>query len=267
MDDIIVIRGAGDIASGIAHRLHKCGFRLVLTEIERPLVVRRFASFANAVLEGEAVVEGIRAVKADCFEDIESLWCGDDIPVLCDRECNILEDIKPLVVVDAILAKRNTGTQRSMAPITIGVGPGFEADVDVDAVIETHRGHNLGKVIYNGSADSDTGVPGSIMGYSRERLLRAPSDGIIKNVLEIGDSVKRGEVIAYVAAEPVISLIEGVVRGLIADGTEVKKGLKIGDVDPRGIREYCFTISDKSRSVAGGVLEAILTLKRVKCGR
>lgn len=267
MDDIIIVRGAGDIATGIAYRLNKCGFRLILTEIERPLVVRRTASFANAVLEGEAEVEGIRAVKAECIEAIYEIWDTNAVPVLCDSGCKLLESIKPLAVVDAILAKRNIGTHRGMAPITIGVGPGFEADVDVDAVIETHRGHNLGKVIYKGSACADTGIPGDIMGYSQERLLRAPESGVIRNVLEIGDMVKQGEVVAFVADVPVKSLIDGVLRGLIADGTEVQNGLKIGDVDPRGIREYCFTISDKSRSVAGGVLEALLTLRKVKYGR
>lgn len=266
MNDIIIIRGAGDIASGIAHRLDRCGFRIILTEIEKPLVVRRFASFANAVFEGEAVLEGIRAVKAYSIDDIQNIWCSAGIPILCDKQCNIINDINPLVVVDAILAKRNTGTHRSMAPITIGVGPGFEAGADVDVVIETHRGHNLGKVIDNGFADADTGIPGNIMGYTYERLLKSPSDGIIRNVLEIGNFVKKGDIVAYVAEEPVITLIDGVVRGLIADGQEVKKGLKIGDVDPRGIKENCITISDKSRSVAGGVLEAILYLKRLKFG-
>jgi len=266
MNDIIIIRGAGDIASGIAHRLHRCGFRIILTEIEKPLVVRRFASFANAVFEGEAILEGIRAVKAYSIEDIQNIWCGADIPIICDSQCNIIRDIKPLAVVDAILAKRNMGTRIGMAPITIGVGPGFEAGSDVDVVIETHRGHNLGKVIDNGFADADTGIPGNIMGYTYERLLKSPSDGIIRNVLEIGDFVKKGDIVAYVAEEPVITLIDGIVRGLIADGQEVQKGLKIGDVDPRGIKENCITISDKSRSVAGGVLEAILYLKRLKFG-
>lgn len=264
MNEIIVIRGAGDIATGIAHRLHRCGFRLLLTEIEKPLVVRRFASFANAVPEGKTEVEGICAVKAACLEDIYKIWEGNDIPVFCDKECKVLERLTPLVVVDAILAKRNTGTHRGMAPITIGVGPGFEAGVEVDAVVETKRGHNLGKVIYKGTACADTGIPGNIMGYSQERLLRAPADGVIRNTCEIGDMVKQGNVVAFVDGEPVKSHIDGVLRGLIADNTQVQKGLKIGDVDPRGIREYCFTISDKSRSAAGGVLEAILTLKRDK---
>lgn len=264
MNDIIVIRGAGDLASGIAHKLHSCGFRVILTEIEKPLVVRRYASFANAVIEGKAILEGVRAVKADCVEDIQKIWKNADIPVLCDRQCNIIDHIKPLAVIDAILAKKNLGTHRGMAPITIGVGPGFEAKEDVDAVIETHRGHNLGKAFFNGSADADTGIPGNILGYTWERLLRAPCSGVINHVLDIGNYVKKGDVIAYVAGEPVCSLIDGIVRGLIANGQEVQEGLKIGDVDPRGIKENCFTISDKSRAVAGGVLEALLYLKRMK---
>ncbi len=267
MNDIVVVRGAGDIATGIAHRLHKCGFRLLLTEIDNPLVVRRFAAFANAVIEGETQVEGVRAVKAHGIEDVYHLWEGSDIPVLCDRDCNLLNEISPLAVVDAVLAKRNIGTHRGMAPITIGVGPGFEAGTDVDAVVETKRGHYLGKAIYKGSAEADTGVPGVIMGYSHERLLRAPADGIIRNLMEIGDTVKQGEVVAQVGDVPLKANISGVVRGLIADGIQVKKDLKVGDVDPRGIKEYCFTISDKSRAVAGGVLEAILTLRKVKYGR
>lgn len=261
MDDIIIVRGAGDIATGIAHRLYRCGFRLLLTEIENPMVVRRFASFANAVLTDEWEVEGVRGVKAECIEDIYKIWNDNHIPILCDRECKILEQIKPLAVVDAILAKRNTGTRRDMASITIGVGPGFEAGEDVDAVVETKRGHYLGKVIYKGAACDDTGIPGDIMGYSQERVLRAPVSGVIANIHEIGDMVKQGDVVAFVADEPVKSKIDGVIRGLITDNTQVQEGLKIGDIDPRGIREYCFTISDKSRAVAGGVLEAIIAQK------
>lgn len=261
MDDIIIVRGAGDTATGIAHRLYRCGFRLLLTEIENPMVVRRFASFANAVLKDEWEVEGVRGVKAECVEDIYKIWKDNHIPILCDRECKILEQITPLAVVDAILAKRNTGTRRDMASITVGVGPGFEAGGDVDAVVETKRGHYLGKVIYKGAAFDDTGIPGDIMGYSQERVLRAPVSGIIANIHEIGDMVKQGDVVAFVADEPVKSNIDGVIRGLITDNTQVQEGLKIGDIDPRGIREYCFTISDKSRAVAGGVLEAIISLR------
>lgn len=267
MNDIIIVRGAGDIATGIAHRLYKCGFKLILTEVERPLVVRRLASFANAMLEGCAEVEGVRAVKAECFGAIYGIWHNNNIPVMCDSECNILEYIKPLAIVDAIMAKRNTGTRRDMASITVGVGPGFKAGEDVDAVVETKRGHGLGKVIYEGSAEADTRIPGNIMGYCQERLLRAPADGIITNMHGIGDMVKQGEVVAKVSDMPVKSRIDGIIRGLVADKTEVHEGLKIGDVDPRGIREYCFTISDKSRSVAGGVLEAILMQRKAKFGR
>lgn len=266
MSDIIVVRGAGDIATGIAHRLHRCGFRVLMTEIERPLVVRRFAAFASAVPVGRAEVEGVCAVRVDNTGEVFEIWKDNNIPVLCDSQCRVLGELKPLAVIDAIMAKRNTGTFINMAPITIGVGPGFEAGSDVDAVIETRRGHNLGKVILKGSAEADTGMPGNIMGYSRERLLRAPASGVIRNILEIGDMVKQGDIIAQVEEEPVKSLIDGVIRGLIADGTEVKKGLKVGDVDPRGVREYCFTISDKSRSVAGGALEALLYLKKERFG-
>lgn len=267
MDDIIVVRGAGDIASGIAYRLYKCGYRLIMTEIERPLVVRRSVAFANAIPEGKMEIEGVCAVKADEIEAVYRIWNDNNIPVLCDSKCRILDEIKPLAVIDAILAKRNTGTHMDMAKITIGVGPGFEAGADVDAVVETKRGHDLGKVIYKGFAEPDTGIPGSIMGYSQERLLRAPVSGTVKTVHEIGELVKRGEIVAFVGSEPVQAQLDGALRGLIAEGTEVPRGLKIGDVDPRGIKEYCFTISDKSRAVAGGVLEAILVLSRTKCGR
>jgi len=261
MGDIIIVRGAGDIATGIAHRLHRCGFSLVLTEIERPLVVRRSVAFASAVLQGSCQVEGVTAERAAGAEEIYRIWAAGNIPVLCDSQCDILKEIKPIAVVDAILAKRNTGTYKGMAPITIGIGPGFTAGSDVDAVVETKRGHYLGKVICNGPAEPDTRIPGNIGGYTWERLLRAPEHGIINNAVEIGDLVKQGELIAHVSGRPVKSQLDGVVRGLIADGTEVQKDMKIGDVDPRGIREYCFTISDKSRAVGGGVLEAIMSLK------
>ncbi|MHB1391588.1 MAG: selenium-dependent molybdenum cofactor biosynthesis protein YqeB [Clostridia bacterium] len=267
MDDIIVVRGAGDMATGIAHRLYKSGFRLLLTEIEKPLVVRRSVSFANAIFIGEAEIEGVRAIKALNSESITAIWDNNSIPVLCDNDCSILDKVKPLAVVDAIMAKRNLGTDKGMAPITVGVGPGFEAGVDVDAVVETKRGHDLGRVIYKGSAEADTGIPGNIMGYSAERLLRASKSGNIKIVHEIGDIVKQGDVVAFINGDPVKATIAGALRGLIADNIQVKEGMKIGDVDPRGIREYCYTISEKSRSVAGGVLEAILYLRKDRFGR
>lgn len=258
--DIVILRSAGDIGTAIAHRLHNCGFRLLLLEVEHPLVVRRKASFAPAVLEGETEVEGVRAVRVNSGADLDSVWESGSIPVLCDKGCNILNEISPIAVIDATLAKKYTGTNKSMAPITIAAGPGFEAGVHVDAVIETKRGHNLGRVIYKGGAEANTGIPGEIMGYSSERLLKAPVSGTIRNLLDIGSKVRQGELIATVSGEPVKAQIDGVVRGLIADGSKVEAGLKIGDVDPRGIVEYCYTISDKSRAVAGGVLEALLHL-------
>jgi xanthine dehydrogenase accessory factor len=262
--DIVIVRSAGDIATAVAHRLHNCGFRLLLLEIEQPLVVRRKVSFAAAVMEGAAEIEGVKAVKAENMADIEKAWADGFIPVLCDKDCSILNELKPLAVIDATMAKRYTGTNMSMAPITIATGPGFEAGVHVDAVIETKRGHDLGRVIYSGFAEADTGVPGVIAGYSSERLLRAPISGIITNVLDIGSRVEPGDFIATVSGEPVKSQISGVVRGLIADGSRVEAGVKIGDVDPRGIVEYCYTISDKSRAVAGGVLEALMHLMVIR---
>lgn len=258
--DIVIVRSGGDIGTAVAHKLHNCGFRLLVLEIEQPLVVRRTVSFAAAVTEGAAEVEGVKAVKADGIAGIEKAWGQGFIPVLCDKDCSILNQIKPLAVIDATMAKRYIGTNMSMAPITIATGPGFEAGVHVDAVIETKRGHDLGRVIYKGFAETNTGVPGVIMGYSSERLLRAPVSGTIANVLDIGSRVEPGDLIATVSGEPVRSQINGVVRGLIADGSKVEAGMKIGDVDPRGIVEYCYTISDKSRAVAGGVLEALLHL-------
>ncbi|MGE5632690.1 MAG: selenium-dependent molybdenum cofactor biosynthesis protein YqeB [Caulobacteraceae bacterium] len=265
--DIVIIRGAGDIGSGIAHRLHNCGFRVLLLEDERPLVVRRKVAFAEAVLEGHAVVEGIHAFKAKDSYDVYETWYNGNIPVLCDRECNILNEIKPAILIDAIMAKKNTGTKRDMAPITIAAGPGFKAGFDVDAVIETKRGHNLGKIIYDGFAEDNTGIPGEIMSYTWQRILRAPKDGVIKNILDIGEMAAAGDVVAMVDDAPVEAPLNGVVRGLISDNSRVTEGLKIGDIDPRGIKEYCYTISDKSRAVAGGVLEAIMHLKEKSEGK
>nr|WP_073089938.1 selenium-dependent molybdenum cofactor biosynthesis protein YqeB [Thermosyntropha lipolytica] len=257
----VVIRGAGDLATGIACRLHRSGFKVLMLELEKPLVIRRTVAFASAVWEKEYTVEGIKAVKAEQIEDIYHIWEKEVIPVMVDPEARILNFIKPGILVDAILAKKNLGTSRKMAPITIGLGPGFEAGVDVDVVIETKRGHNLGRLIFQGRAEENTGIPGEVMGYARERVLYAPADGVIHNILDIGEKVQKGQTIAYVDKEPVIASIDGVLRGLIRNETQVSKGLKIGDIDPRGVKEYCFTISDKARALGGSVLEAILFLR------
>ena len=256
----VVIRGGGDLGSGVAQKLHRSGFQVLILEVSNPLVVRRTVSFAQAIIDGEAVVEAIRAVRVSSKEEINKQWQQGNIPIMVDPGGNILKEIKPDAVVDATLAKRNTGMHRGMAPITIALGPGFEAGNHVDVVIETNRGHDLGKLIFEGSAEPDTGVPAPVKGYGRERVLRAPCSGTVKHVLDIGDLVNAGDVICTVGGQPVKAPFDGMIRGLIMNGREVIQGLKIGDVDPRPIKEFCYTISDKARALSGAVLEAILYL-------
>lgn len=255
----VLIRGAGEMATGVAWRLHRSGFRCLMTEVERPLAVRRGVAFSEAVYDGEKVVEGVRAVLIRSPSEVEGVWRRGEVAVLVDPEASCLREVRPDVLVDAIMAKRNLGTRKDQAPLVIGLGPGFRAGWDVHAVVETNRGHNLGRVIWNGEAEPDTGIPGAIGGYTVERVLRAPGQGVLRVEKGIGEEVREGEVVAWVGDLPVRARIPGVVRGMLRDGTEVTPGLKIGDIDPRGIREYCFTISDKARAIAGGVLEAILS--------
>ncbi len=264
MNDIVIIRGAGDIATGVAHRLHRSGFKVLLLEIEKPTVIRRTVSFAQALFDGQTVVEGVKAIKVDKIEDIYKCWEEKNIPIIIDENLNILNDIKADVLVDGILAKDNLGTNRRLAPITIALGPGFEAGVDVDVVIETNRGHYLGSLIFEGSAEPNTGVPGIISGYGIERVIKSPAEGVIRHISKIGDIVKKDEVIAYVDDVAIRATIDGVLRGLIMDGLEVYKGLKIADIDPRGNVEHCYSISEKARAIGGGVLEAILYLKNLR---
>ena len=260
--DLVVIRGGGDIGTGVALRLFNSGFEVVITEIEHPRVIRREVAFAPAVYNGCMNVEGVRGVKADTLDDISNLLKERSIPVVVDPECSVVAALNPAVMVDALLAKKNRGMGKDMAPLTIGLGPGFEAGSDVQVVIETNRGHNLGRVIRKGCAQPNTGVPELVKGYGEERVLRAPCDGEVQNVLQIGDQVKADERVCDVGETEVRSPISGVLRGIIMHGVEVTKGLKIGDVDPRGIREYCFTVSDKARAIGGGVLEAILSVRQ-----
>ena len=261
---LVVIRGGGDIGTGVAHRLYKSGFDVIITEIENPLVIRRKVAFAQAVFDGETVVEDIKAVKALKREEANAILKEGSIPVIIDPDCSIAKEFKAEVVVDATLAKKNTGMHKDLAPLTIALGPGFKAGEDVDVVVETKRGHNLGRIIFAGSAELNTGIPEAVEGYKEERVLRAPCNGKIRTVLDIGDQVKKGEPVCRVGKEEVKTPLNGVIRGIIKDGTKVKKGLKIGDIDPRGEKEYCYTISDKARAVAGGVLEAILSMKNLK---
>ena len=258
-DLVVLIRGAGEMASGVAYRLHRSHFKICMLEIPRPIAVRREVSFCEAVYNGEKEVEGVWAKFISAQEEISSEWKREKIPILVDPDGKkTLHFLKPDVLIDAIMAKKNLGTQINDAPLIIGLGPGFTAGKDVHVVIETNRGHNLGKVILNGTAEFDTGIPGGIGGYTVERILRTMKKGIFHPQKSIGERVNKGSVVAVVDDFPVIARISGVVRGLLGEGVEAKKGMKVGDIDPRGKKEFCFTISDKARAIGGGVLEAIL---------
>ncbi|MFZ5646748.1 MAG: selenium-dependent molybdenum cofactor biosynthesis protein YqeB [Bacillota bacterium] len=265
MDVTVIIKGAGDLASGTAHRMFRCGFKVIMLETSKPTVIRRTVSFAEAVYQGQATVEGVSAVLAEHPQEISKILASGRIPVVVDPGWSCVKSFKPGVVVDAIIAKKNLGTGINESPVVIGLGPGFTAGIDVHAVVETKRGHNLGRVILSGSAAPDTGIPGNIAGYSSERLLRSPARGVFNALKEIGDYVNKGDTVANVDGVPVYTAVSGVLRGILKNGLCVSEGMKVGDIDPRGIRESCFTISDKSRSVAGGVLEAAMYLLNLNC--
>jgi xanthine dehydrogenase accessory factor len=256
---VIAVKGAGEMATGVAWRLFQSNFRnIFMMEIENPMAVRRRVSFCEAVNDEKIIVEGVEAKKIFQPDDIRTAWKSRSIPVIVDPDWKTIKAIRPHVVVDAIIAKKNLGTNLSEAPLVIGLGPGFVAGRDVHMVIETNRGHNLGKVILNGGPESDTGTPGTINGYAKERVLRSPCFGTFKSSLNIGDFVKKNDVVGHVDGKPVVAQIAGVLRGLIRNKTKVMEHLKVGDIDPRGNRQYCNTISEKARAIGGGVLEAIL---------
>lgn len=272
--DPIVVRGAGDLATGTIHRLKKAGFRLLVLEAEHPAAIRRQVALSEAVYAGSARVEDVEAVRMDVDlaekknrkelleQEMERIWKKDGVPVLVDPAGLSIAALRPAVVVDAILAKKNLGTTKEMAPLVIALGPGFTAGEDVDVVIETKRGHNLGRVIRSGSAVPNTGIPGIIGGYGKERVMHAQAEGILRNAASIGDIVEARAVIAEIETEngtvPVEASLSGLLRGLIRDGYPVTKGFKIADIDPRKEElQNCFTISDKARCIAGSVLEVI----------
>ncbi len=262
----ILVRGAGEMATGIAWRLYRSGFRkLLMTEIAQPLAVRRSVCFSEAVWAGEHAVEGITARRIDALVKAETAWQDAAIPVLVDADCRTAPILKPDVLVDAILAKRNLGTHIDDAPLVIGLGPGFRAGFDVHCVVETNRGHHLGRVLTEGSAAPDTGIPGEIGGHTVRRVLRAPTGGLFAARLAIGETVIEGDLVGDVAGQAVHAILAGVLRGLIRSGTQVTSGLKIGDIDPRGDPSYCLTISEKARAIAGAVLEAILMKYNAPC--
>ena len=255
---LVVIKGAGDIASGIAVRLHNCGFELVMTDLAEPTAIRRTVCFSEAIRCGSQEIEGVYATQAKDVQEALQMVREGKIAVIADKDADCISELHPDVVVDAILAKRNIGTHIDLAPIVIGVGPGFCAGMDCHAVVETQRGHNLGRVIHQGTAAPNTGIPGNIGGYTVERVLRTPCAGYFESKHEIGDSVKAGDVAAVVNGKPICSKIDGIIRGLLPNGTKVFADEKCGDVDPRGVLNNCYTVSDKARAVGGGVLEAIL---------
>lgn len=257
-DTRVLIKGAGDLASGVAARLHRCGFPVIMTELPRPLMVRRTVSFGEAVYEGQVSVEGVTARLVPGVEAAVAALQEGVVPVLVDPDAGSRHRLAPAVLVDAVMAKRNTGTRITDAPLVIALGPGFVAGVDCHAGVETQRGHRLGRVIWQGSTQRDTGLPGVIAGKGAERVLRAPCDGTLVAFAAIGDRLAPGQLVAAVGGQEVRARIEGVLRGLIRPGMHVAAGIKIGDIDPRAEPAHCFTISDKSLAVAGGVLEAIL---------
>lgn len=257
-DLLVVIKGAGEMASGIAHRLYRAGIRrIAMLEIERPLCVRRFVSFCEAVHDGLASVEGVSAQLARDVSEVPSIWNAGRIAVVVDPQWRSTAVLSPDVVVDAVMAKRNLGTVRNEAPFVIGVGPGFVAPRDVHVVVESNRGHDLGRVICDGTAEPYTGVPGEMKNVGKERVLRAPAAGRVRHILHLGDEVKKGDLVLYVGDLPVNAPFDGLLRGLIRE-MDVESAEKVGDVDPRAKKEYCHTISDKARAIGGGVLEAIL---------
>lgn len=291
-EQLIIVRGGGDIATGTIYKLNRCGYPVLVLESEQPSAIRRRVAFSEAVYDGKAQVEDMLCFCVSSLKEAWNVMREGHVALMKDPECRVLREVTPWALVDGILAKRNLGTHRGMADKTIALGPGFTAGVDVDLVIETMRGHNLGRVISKGTALPNTGVPGKIGGYDRERVVYAPGAGRVHVICEIGDKVEKGQVIAEIVAEeaksleepvsatgrgtvaevdslrsrlPVAATISGLVRGMIREGYPVTKGFKMADIDPRE-EEYanCFTISDKARCIAGGVVEGLLYLEKVR---
>ena len=260
----IIIRGGGDLASGVALRLHRSGLNVLISELPEPLVVRRKVSFAEAVHEGSWRVEDVEGVLIDRPEDRFRVWGAGQIPVLVDPKLHSLSGVQPEVLVDARMRKRPPEKGKEQAPLVIGLGPGFQAGENCHAAVETNRGHHLGRVYWQGAPEADTGIPGEVAGYRAERVLRAPVAGVLRNQEEIGNLVEAGQLIADVSGKTVTAPFTGAIRGLLRNGTRVKEGMKIGDVDPRCDPSYSRVVSDKARSIGGGVLEAILSREELR---
>lgn len=261
---LVVVRGGGDLASGAIYRLHRAGFPVIVTELETPLLVRRAVSYGDAVYSQTVMVDGILARLMPDLADCAEVIAAGEIPVLVDPDGKSIRTFRPVVVVDGRMNKINTDTTMQDAPLVVALGPGYTAGVDCHAVVETNRGHSLGRVIYSGRAEPDTGMPGDVQSKTLSRVLRAPQDGNVEPRAAIGHAIEAGQTIASVGGQPVIAPFTGVLRGLIHERVHVTAGMKIGDLDPRIRRENCFTISDKSLAVGGGVLEAVLAAPQVR---
>lgn len=259
----IIVRGGGDLATGVIHRLWSAGFKLLVLECAQPAAIRRQVALCEAVYQGEATVEGMTSVLIHSPQEAQSVWEAGRVPVLVDETCACATELQPDILIDAIIAKRNLGTKRSLAALTIALGPGFTVGEDVDVIVETKRGHNLGRIIRSGSAAPNSGVPGNIGGFSKERVLHSECAGVLHIVRDIGSLVEKDEVIAYIEKEsgeqvPVLATLTGIIRGMIREGFVVTQGFKIADIDPRQEElANCFTISDKARCIAGSVLELV----------
>jgi len=261
---LVLIKGAGDLASGVAYRLFRCGFPVVMTEISQPMAVRRGVAFAQAVFDGEMTVQGVSARLVPGTEPARAALRQRIIPVLVDPQAACRAELAPAVLVDAMMAKANRCTSCGDAPLVLALGPGFVAGADCHVVVETNRGHDLGRILYSGSAATNTGVPGDVGGQAGKRVLRSPCAGRLYPHHAIGDRLAANALIATVKGHEIRAPFAGVLRGLIHESVPLAPGMKIGDVDPRAIRSHCFTISDKSLSIAGGVLEAILAAPQIQ---
>lgn len=259
----IVVRGGGDLATGVIHRLWSAGFKVLVLECAQPAAIRRQVALSEAVYQGEATVEDMTGVLIRSLAEAEGAWQDGKVPVLVDEAADCVCKFAPDILIDAIIAKRNLGTKISMAPLTIALGPGFTAGEAAAVVVETKRGHNLGRIIRSGSAAPNSGVPGNIAGFSKERVLHAECAGVLHIVRDIGSIVEKGEVIARIETAdgghvPVLATLTGLIRGMIREGFPVTQGFKIADIDPRKEElANCFTISDKARCIAGSVLELV----------
>ena len=260
----VLVRGGGDLASGVIYRLHRAGFGVIVTELAKPKLVRRTVSYGDAVWSNSITVEGITAHRADSLDNVPDVLSNDDIPVLVEPTKQAIERLAPIIVVDARMEKQPLDSSVDDAPLIVALGPGYVAGQHCHAVIETKRGHRLGRVIRDGSAEPDTGIPGSVNSHTNSRVLRAPEAGYVQAEKQIGDTIQQGETIASLNHNKIIAPFDGILRGLIHSEVNVEPGMKIGDLDPRANRENCFTISDKALAIGGGVLEAVLSAPHIQ---